>query len=219
MAAPGRTVESIKAKLKSPSTGSKSKSDIPDSIGQLERDLRHNRDAPGNLDERGAGRVNKSGSFSSLFSKRPRNGGSESALSPRASALPDRRTASAINENALSDDDGPQEEEEDEEIVQQRIREGEKRLEELDEAQTVGLLRTQQEAGIEPVQSPEEPRKPGWLVACPCSALRLGIRRRVRRRGGAVFEVEAVEGRATWRPATTTSARRGRTRRCAPEQV
>lgn len=166
--APGRTVDAIKEKLKSPSTGSKSKSDIPDSIGQLERDLRHNRDAPGNLDGEGAGaRVRKSDSFSSLFGKKSgRNGGLGSPLSSRASALPDR--PSVIPENAIRDNDGRQEEEEeDEEIVQQRIREGEKRLEELDEAQTLGLLRTQQEAGIEPVQSPEEPAKPGWLVGLP----------------------------------------------------
>ncbi len=61
-----------------------------------------------------------------------------------------------------------QEEEEDADMVRQRIKDQQKRLEELDEAQTVGLLRTQQEAGVEPPQSPTSPTaKPSWLVGLP----------------------------------------------------
>ncbi|SPO24956.1 uncharacterized protein UTRI_01466_B [Ustilago trichophora] len=205
IAAPARTLDSIKAKLQSPSTGQKSKSDIPNSLGQVEHDMRHNQDAPGNLSPGPTSpdkRLNKSksdarpaksdsfnsflggkskhpNSISALMQRGPRKSDSStrsgSALSPRNSAIrarAPRRKGSAIQEDTdgeYESDNGPreEEEEEDEEVVRQRIKDQQKRLEELDEAQTVGLLRTQQEAGIEPPQSPESPTKPSWLVGLP----------------------------------------------------
>ncbi|KAJ1032457.1 hypothetical protein NDA16_000481 [Ustilago loliicola] len=206
--APGRTLESIKTKLRSPSTGQKSKSDIPHSLAQIEHDLRHNQDAPGNSSPNKSpssrekvgssdndGQPTKSSSFNSLLgggkSKRSNPisalmqrapGKSESsirsgsALSPRASSLRaggQRRKGSAILEEGDAEPtqhNGPrdEEEEEDQEVVRQRIKDQQKRLEELDEAQTMGLLRTQQEAGVEPPESPASPTaKPSWLVALP----------------------------------------------------
>ncbi|SPO22788.1 uncharacterized protein UTRI_01466 [Ustilago trichophora] len=205
IAAPARTLDSIKAKLQSPSTGQKSKSDIPDSLTQVEHDMRHNQNAPGNLSPgptspdtrltktKSDAQPAKSDSFNSFFggkSKRPNpvsalmqrgprrsesSTRSGSALSPRNSstrARAPRRKGSAIQEDTdgeYQNENGPREEEEedDEEVVRQRIKDQQKRLEELDEAQTFGLLRTQQEAGIEPPQSPESLTKPSWLVGLP----------------------------------------------------
>ncbi|EST10130.1 Alpha/beta hydrolase fold-3 [Kalmanozyma brasiliensis GHG001] len=159
--APARTVEAIKSKLKSPSTGRKSKSEISDSIGQLERDLRHNGDAPGNLDAKRGSSDGRSGSFSSLFGRK-KKGGAASKLMQRGPA-PEPH----IEEEQQDTGRRSEEEEEDDETVQQRIREQQKRLEDLDEAQTEGLLRTQQEAGIEPIKSPETHTKPSRLVGLP----------------------------------------------------
>ncbi|CDR99396.1 hypothetical protein, partial [Sporisorium scitamineum] len=181
VAAPVRTLDSIKSKLQSPSTGQKSKSDIPDSLDQIEHDLRHNRDAPGNLDvspltsPANESKPAKSSSFSSMLgrmkSQRSKPGSALMQRGPKRSDSASRSDAPQRKSSAIqNDDDNPreEEEEEDDEVVQQRIRDQQKRLEDLDEAQTIGLLRTQQEAGIEPVQSPVSPTpKPSWLVGLP----------------------------------------------------
>lgn len=190
VAAPARTLDSIKAKLQSPSTGQKSKSDIPDSLDQVEHDLRHNRDAPGNLASPGSltsptspgsdVKPAKSGSFSSLLGRKSQRSKPGSALMQRgpkrsiSGSRPERSSSAAQRKSStlFHDDVGTREEEEEEEedddVVQQRIRDQQKRLEDLDEAQTIGLLRTQQEAGIQPVQSPVSPvSKSSWLVGLP----------------------------------------------------
>ncbi|GAC99044.1 potential esterase/lipase [Pseudozyma hubeiensis SY62] len=197
-AAPARTLDSIRNKLQSPSTGTKSKSEIPHSLSKLEHDLRHNAHAPGNLDADASSQKelvggkppSKSSSFSSLFRGKSKKSERASALMKRgrersssgstrsnsifpphgATAHTQDRPATAIQEDGELGNRTPveeEEEEEDDDVVQQRIYDQQKRLEELDEAQTVGLLRTQQEAGIEPIQSPEEPTKPSWLVGLP----------------------------------------------------
>ncbi|SNX82300.1 uncharacterized protein MEPE_01006 [Melanopsichium pennsylvanicum] len=198
IAAPVRTLDSIKQKLKTPSTGQKSKSDIPNSLGQIEHDMRHNQHSPGNLspvlsssNQNSNAQPEKSSSFNSLLGSKskkphliptlmqrgPRKSESSTysnhALSPRHSSVHPRRKASAIQESSDEDqhpasrDEEEEEQEEEEEVVRQRIKDQQKRLEDLDEAQTVGLLRTQQEAGIEPPQSSHSPSKPSWLVGLP----------------------------------------------------
>lgn len=196
--APGRTLDTIKAKLQAPSTGQKSKSDIPSSIAQIEHDLRCNQEAPGNLspiksptspaakvgDAEKDGKPAKSSSFSSLLGGKNKKSNPVSVLMQRG---PRKSESSAWSGSALSplplrrgvseEGDGEQgqgnrlreeEEEEDEGIVRQRIKDQQKRLEDLDEAQTMGLLRTQQEGGIEPPGSPSSPTaKPSWPVALP----------------------------------------------------
>lgn len=181
---------------------------MPNSLSQIEHDLRHNQDTPGNLspiksptspntfggkgkDEKpkksssfnsllgggGGGKSNKSNPISALMQRGPRKSefsvrSSGGPLSPRASSLhagrPRRKSSAILEEDEGDNGLREEEEEEDDEVVRQRIKDQQKRLEDLDEAQTVGLLRTQQEAGIEPPGSPASPTsKPSWLVALP----------------------------------------------------
>lgn len=193
IAAPARTLDSIKSKLQAQSTDRKSKSEIPDSLGQVERDMRYNRDARGRLspiaasfsdaldNKTSADKPGKSSSFNSLLSGKSKRSNPVSALMQRgpgknkhssSHAADPRRMSSAISDDAhegITRNDGPraEEEEEDEELIRQRIKDQQKRLEDFDQAQTIGLLRTQQEAGIEPPQSPTSPTKSSWLVALP----------------------------------------------------
>ncbi|CBQ70327.1 conserved hypothetical protein [Sporisorium reilianum SRZ2] len=162
-AAPARALDAIKSKLAAPSTAHKSKSDIAHSLDAVERDMRHNADAPGNVRDDKDAPATKSGSFSSLLARKAQR--SKPAASMQPSTAPQRKSSTVRHDDDVTREE---EEEEDDEVVQQRIRDQQKRLEDLDEAQTIGLLRTQQEAGIEPVQSPVSPAaKPSWLVGLP----------------------------------------------------
>ncbi len=172
--APARSFDAIKSKLQTPSTTQKSKSEIPNAISEVERDMSGNRDAPGAFAETAnpstpspphaatQKKPTKSGSFTSFL--RGRNNASNST-----SARKSLRKKGALQE-ASKNGDNPAphaEEEEDEEVVRQRIKDQQKRLEDLEEAQTLGLLRTQQEAGIEPPASLASPTKPSKLIGLP----------------------------------------------------
>ncbi|KAI3487712.1 hypothetical protein L1887_48318 [Cichorium endivia] len=191
--APARTFDAIKSKLQTPSTTQKSKSEIPNAISEVERDMSGNRDAPGATAESAdtstpssppaaaQKKPTKSGSFTSFLRGRNNASNPTSTLMqrgpgkeelPRSSSLTARkslRKKGPLQEASTNGghSDVHEEQEEDEEVVRQRIRDQQKRLEDLEEAQTLGLLRTQQEAGIEPPPSLASPTKPSKLIGVP----------------------------------------------------
>lgn len=116
-----KTLTSIKNKLKSPSTAQKSKSEIPYSLASVE---------------------SEAGLRSERRLEHPLTSSSSSGV---ANALMQRGPSADDPRN--DGDDDAQEVLQD---VKRKIKEQQKRLEELDQAQTEGLLRTQQEAGIDP---------------------------------------------------------------------
>lgn len=201
--APARTLNSIKNKLQSPSTSQKSKSDIPNSLGRLEHDMQQNQHAPGNLQQSPSLTTThealpaQSSSFTSLFKTRSKR--SKKQLPALMQRAPQRSISASANQADIDMQD-----EEEDHVVQQRIYDQQKRLEELDEAQTMGLLRTQQEAGLEPIQCPDQPTKPSWLVALPLFGDGAGS---AQQRGDAQGE-QACSSR-------TSSFRRGSSRRRA----
>ncbi|PWZ00967.1 alpha/beta-hydrolase [Testicularia cyperi] len=140
LTAPARTLVSIRDKLISPSTTQKSKTDIPESLGKADSQ---------------ASRSTQPDVISSNFAQFMHRGpGTES---DRDAAQHDAQDEDQLDDDLRQDDATDEEEDADDndpEFIKERIRQQRKRLEDFDEAQTVGLLRTQEEAGIEPAQSP-----------------------------------------------------------------